>query len=619
MKSILIVPFCIAISASPLFAQGAPAGASAPVAAVSGEIVVTASAGPDTLESSPAAVTVITREEIEKRAAREVADVLREVPGLTVSRSGSPGKITSLFTRGGSSKQTLVLWNGIELNNPYFSGYDFGHFSTAGVERIEVVRGPFSALYGSEAVSGVVNVITAPRSSFLTAEVQMGERELVNGRVDGAAVTGPFRFLGGVEHRSDAGFAPNDDAAQNTVLGQLDWSPSPRFSLGARARWIGYDVGTPRSVDASGTAFEPRPDRRESGEELELALPIRARVAAVEWELVVSRMSRTDEFEDPDDPFGRTWAITDVDVDRAALTGRTLLGRHVLSAGAEWDDAVVRDASSYGTSIDSEERGSRGVFLEDRLSFRIGSGILEAGVGVRYDDYDTFGSETSPRAALAWLLGRNKFRAGYGEAFRAPAIGELYIPFFGNRDLESERSASWELGFERYFEDGRVSLTAFRNDFDELIVYDNVTNRFENVGAGTADGMELGWSQQVSPTLGFSISWTYVKTEDADTGLEFLRRPENSGSASVHWRDFGWGVSLLGIHSGDRADLTDLFPYGRVRSPAFATVDLVVERDLGGLVPYVKVENATGEEYEEVFGYPSPGRRVIAGIRARIR
>ncbi|HYU26684.1 MAG TPA: TonB-dependent receptor plug domain-containing protein, partial [Thermoanaerobaculia bacterium] len=127
---------------------------------ISDRIVVTASDVPETIESTPAAVTVVTRKDIDERAARDVADVLREVPGLTISRTGSPGKATSLFTRGANSTHTLVLWNGIEINNPYFSGYDWGRFSTAGVEQVEVVRGPFSALYGSDAVAGVVNVLT---------------------------------------------------------------------------------------------------------------------------------------------------------------------------------------------------------------------------------------------------------------------------------------------------------------------------------------------------------------------------------------------------------------------------------------------------------------------------
>ena len=152
---------------------------------IADEIIVTASELPETVASTPAAVTVITRKDIDEHAARDVADVLREVPGLAISRSGSPGKATSLFTRGAASTQTLVLWNGIEINNPYFAGYDWGRFSAAGVEQIEVARGPFSALYGSEAMAGVVNILTTPKTSGLRAEVQSGGHGLRNGLIDG--------------------------------------------------------------------------------------------------------------------------------------------------------------------------------------------------------------------------------------------------------------------------------------------------------------------------------------------------------------------------------------------------------------------------------------------------
>ena len=164
MKRVLFAVFL----AVPVFAQSTPP----PQTAVT--IVVTASSLPETLGETPASVSVITRKDIDERAARDVADVLREVPGLVLARSGSPGKATSLFTRGAASTQTLVMWNGIVLNNPYFSGYDWGRFSTAGVEQIEVVRGPYSALYGSEAMAGVVNVLTTPRNSGLHGDFESG-------------------------------------------------------------------------------------------------------------------------------------------------------------------------------------------------------------------------------------------------------------------------------------------------------------------------------------------------------------------------------------------------------------------------------------------------------------
>jgi len=578
------------------------------------ELIVTASATAEPLPSTPASVSVITAEEIEDKGVRDVADALREVPGLSVIRSGSPGKIASLFTRGGSSKDTLVLWNGIELNNPFLSGFDWGRFSTAGVEKIEIVRGPFSAIYGSDAVSGVVNIITDANRPFVSADFQAGEHGLLNGRVSGAVLREDWKLHGAIEHRTDDGFEVNDDSTQSTAL--LDAQRViGRLSVGGRVRWNRYDVGTPWSVNAEGTAFELHRDRREEGDELEIAVPLSGFFGRAEYEAVVSRNERTDKFNDPDDPFGRLWASTDVEIDRASARTRYRIGDHALAAGGEWESSSVDDASSYGNALDGRRRESFGAFVEDRYTRALGSSFLEASIGVRFDEFDSFGSQVSPRAAVAWIQGANKVRAGWGEAFRAPSIGELFFPFFGNPELEAESSASWEVGYERLLARGRATATLFATDFDELIVYDNLTNRFENEGAGRSRGVELGWEQPLGRAVAASASYTWLDTEDRDTGERFLRRPEHSGSVALRWSDRAWAASAVALHTGERPDITDLFPWGRVISEAHTTVDLLVERSFGAMAPYVKIENATDERYEEIYGYPSAGRRAIVGVR----
>ncbi|HSN68811.1 MAG TPA: TonB-dependent receptor [Thermoanaerobaculia bacterium] len=612
----LVVPCIILIPG--LLAAGTPADPQQlPVAHQ--EIVVTASAAPELVRETPASVTVINREEIERSASRDLGELLRRVPGLTLARSGSAGKLASLFTRGGSSKHTLVLWNGIEVNNPFFSGYDFGHFSTAGIDRVEVVRGPFSALYGSDAVSGVINVLTNPGGTFASAELQGGGRGLRNGRIGGAGGSGGWHASGSLEARRDDGFAPNDDLEQKSGVGDLRFSGSAGWAAGARLRLNEYETGIPRVVDGGGSGFIPSLERRESAEEIELAVPIQFSRGRTQWEVLASRADRKETFEDPLDPFARLWAETDVETSRASVTARVDRGRHMIVAGGEWESASVDDASSYGTNLESRSRTGRGVFVEDRASLPMGRGALEVSAGTRYDSFDTFGGHLSPRASAAFLIGRQKIRAGWGEAFRAPAIGELYFPFFGNPDLEPERSTSWELGWDGESEAGRISATLFSNDFDQLIVYDNVRNRFENVGAGRADGLEVGAETALGERLRIAASWTWLRTEEQETGLPFLRRPEQSGSLSARWSSGPWAAGASLVHVGERADLTDLFPWGRVTADAYTTADLVLERRIGAdVVPFVKVENAVDETYEEVFGYPSPGRRAIVGVRVQV-
>lgn len=576
------------------------------------EIIVTASALSETVESTPAAVTVITKEEIDARAARDVADVLREVPGIVMSRTGSPGRATSLFTRGANSQHTLVLWNGIEINNPYFSGYDWGRFSTAGVEQVEVVRGPYSALYGSEAVSGVVNVLTIPQKSGVRGAVELGGHGLRNGNIDaawvGAATTLQFAY----ENRADDGFAPNDDFAQENASLFLRYKPTTTFSIGAAARRTSYDLGIPINLNGLGNALVPSPNRRQNGDERQLSIPIEQTLGRFSYEITLAESKRNDDFNDPDDESGLTSTSTDSTTRRARLTTRTKTFIGTIVAGGEWERAEVDDASNFGPSLIGNQRTEKSFFIEDRLSREMSSGSrLEVSAGARYDHYDTFGSEISPRIAAAWIAGGNKFRVAYGEAFRAPSVGELYFPFFGNAALQAERSQSWEAGFDR----GPFSATLFHSDFKDLIVFDLTTSVFGNIGRASARGIEIGYHREIAKNLYSTFSYTYTDTDEKGRHRDLVRRPRHSGSLSVGHRRGNIDSNITLIYAGSRQDILPVAPFSHVTNQAYTTVDANVQYHMGRFTPYVKLENATNEKYEEVLGFPSPNRRAVAGVR----
>lgn len=584
---------------------------------LSDEIIVTASALPEKKDETPVAATVITREQLERREVRDVADALREVPGLAVSRTGSPGKNTTLFIRGGSSKQALVLWNGVQINNPYFSGYDFGQLSAAGVEKIEVVRGPFSALYGSEAVSGVVNVLTTPTRTRANADLEGGEKGLLNGSLSGAYVTDRWNGNATVEHRQDDGFARNDDFESTSVLAGITFTPLEGFSAGVLARDTSYDLGVPRSPNASSTGFDPSLRRREEGGETQVLIPLRYNTGKSAFTLRVWETQRDDTFSDPDAPFGPQRDVVDSNVRGAHGTAQVDTKLGAITVGGEYGRAVVDLEAGYGT-IDARERTNRSFFVEDRLSVARGANTsIELTAGIRYDDFDEFGSETSPRLAAALVRGGHKFRAAYGEGFRAPAIGELYFPFGGNVNLGAEHSRNFEIGYERLFASGNFSVAVFDTDYDGLISF-GPTFQFENIAAAKARGVELGASRRFEAWQ-FDASYTFLDTEDEASGDELLRRPQQSGSVAVGYHAPSYSAQLVVTHKGQRNDVTDLFPFGTVSNDAYTVVDVVVHYRLGTLTPYVKLENLSDENYEEVFGYPSGRRRAVVGLRWAIR
>lgn len=614
VSRIFCFPLLLVLISSPLLADDA-------AARLSSQIIVTASGLAEDVESAPASATVITRKMIEQQAARDVADVLRGVPGLSVSRTGSAGKATSLFTRGASSTHTLVLWNGIEINNPYFAGYDWGRFSTAGVERIEVVRGPFSALYGSDAMAGVVNILTDSGGTSLVADVAGGEKGLFNGMLAGSFGTGAFHGSVSAERRTDDGWSRNDDFSQSSGTANVEWRGPLAFTIGLLGRYTSYEVGIPFNVDASGAMLVPSPARRQSGNESQFAIPVRQSLGRFSCDVTLSQSNRNDDFADADDPFGFTSSSTESITRRAhgAATWRTgAFGTFV--AGAEYEQARVDDVSNFGTALDGETRSSRSVFFEDRFSHQFAGGSqLEIAAGVRNDSFDTFGSRLSPRASAAWITGMNKFRAAYGEAFRAPSIGELYFPFSGNPDLDAESSRSSEAGWDRYFVSGSISITAFDSRYTNLIVFDNSSYMFRNVGAATSRGLELGASRHLGGGFSTAVSYTYLQTRSDDDGRQMLRRPKHSGSIDLAWQHGRSRANLLVNHAGSRPDILPVFPYTRIESSAHTTADLTLGFRMRAFEPYVKMENLTDTTYEEVAGFPSAGRRAVVGLRYTVR
>ena len=577
-------------------------------------IVVTASALPETVESTPAAVTVMTKKDIDERAARDVADLLREVPGLTVSRTGSFGKIASVFARGASSKQTLVLWNGVEINDPYFSGYNWGQLSTAAVERVEVVRGPFSSLYGADAVGGVINIITTDPAArdHASVDVATGERGLINtvGSIQQSA--GLMSMNATFEHRQDNGFALNDNDRQNSILGGITWTANSAWSLGLVGRYANYDLGVPRNANDSGTAFVPTPHHRENGDEWQIALPVRGDLGPVHTELRVSESRRQDNIADPD---AQSFGSTNSQRRNARLTARASTVIGTIVAGAEAERSAADNTSSFG-SLDSHTRSSQAIFVEDRLSIASpADSRLELDAGVRRDRYDTFGGQTSPRLGAAWTRENHKIRAAYGEAFRAPQIGELYLPFFGNPALKAETSRSAEVGYDRYFgNNGSVSITAFHGIYRNLIFYDLAANHFANIGRARSRGIEFSTADRLGPITA-GVSYTYLDSVEEPSGLQLVRRPKNSGSIAIGYHAWTTDSELVVAHVSARPDVTDLFPFGRVTNRPYTVADLTLRWNVGSSSPYVKVENLTNTKYEDVFGYPSPRRRALVGIR----
>jgi vitamin B12 transporter len=590
---------------------GIPALAQTAIPTFQDSVVVSASLAPEERQESPASVTVIDKEEIAARQADSLPDLMSTVPGVTVGEAGSPGQQTSLWLRGAESDQTLLLWNGIPLNDPYFGGVNWQFVATDGVERVEVARGPFSALYGSSAMGGVVQVITGSRQGG-TLRLEGGEnsyrRAGLAAGTDLGKGPGKVRLDAAGSLRRGDGVLDNDFFDSDDLVARALWTARPGITLGLLGRANDVETGIPFS-GATAT-----PNRRISWQERELAVPFQATLGAQgAWD-VAAQLSRTafdSSYRDPEDAFG----FTSSDTESEGLRGRTVVTWHgqeglSLSAGTEVERLEVTDTSSFGQNLAGSRQRTWAVFGQTSY----GRGPLRLDVGLRRDDNDVYGGQTSLRAGTVLDLGRGiRLRASYGEAFRAPSLGELFFPGSGNPDLRPETGTTWEVGIEREAGGFRAALTGFASRQENLIDFDFATFRDVNVGRARSRGVEaeLGWRGGIVDAR-WNGSW--LDAEDRDTGLALLRRPERSSSLVVSVRPGTWTFNATGRWVGERADV-DPVTFGRAESPSYARLDLAASwRAASHLAPYARVENVADREYAAVLGFPSPGRTWIGGV-----
>ncbi len=572
-------------------------------------IVVTASLDGEQENDLPAAVSVIEAAEIEARQTTGVADLLATLPSMTVVQSGSPGQVTSLFTRGTNSDQTLVLWNGVELNDPYFGGFNWAFMPTEGVGRVEAVRGPFSSLYGGDAVGGVVQILSAPQEGA-DFQLEGGENGYARGQISASTSLGSTRVEVAGHLRRGDGQVDNDFFDGEALMARAEWEMQPGMSLGLLVRAADTDTGIPFSGGA------PSPERKISWQERLVAVPFRADLGSWQVQAQVSGLTYDNQFRDPEDPYGFTAADTDSKSLRArAVASYRLEEGSWLAVGSEWDRAEVSDASTFGTNLDGENQ--RTVALFGEVFYRIGRVILDG--GVRQDDNDVFGSKTSPRLGVqVEVTDSTRLRASWGQAFSPPSIGELYFPVSGNPELEPETSESLEVGLEQRFGGWVLGLTGFQNDLSNLIEFDFASYQNFNVGRARTQGVEL--------EAGFlkghwRLRWngTYLETEDLDTGQVLLRRPGESSNLVVAYAPKNWSTSLTGLYVGDREDV-DPITFDRTPNEAYVRLDVAARWRPGTrLAPYARIENLLGEEYQPALGFPAPGRTLVVGVATSFR
>ncbi len=618
------------------------------------DIVVTATRSAEPADRLPSPTTVLDGAELRRRGIRLVADALREVPSVLVVPTGSWGGVTSLFLRGGESDYVKVLVDGVPLNAP--GGYvDLAALTLDNVERVEVVRGPTSVLYGSDAVSGVVQLFTrggqgrARGGAALTGGSHGSWAAEVWGSAGAPRLGATFAAT---RSRTDGTYDFNS-GFENTVLSaRLRAAPGPATDVSVSARWGDHTSHFPTDFTGAPVDRNQRTFERAVTAGLDaghrLSRVVEGRVA---FSLLDADGGSADDPDGAADTTGFAYASRrSRDVTRRTADARLLLRPRpgvALTAGLalerESEAQSGWSTSNFGSGPVTEpdtpfdrSRTTRGWYAQ-ALAEPVGAVSLT--VGARVDDSDAFGGFATWRVgAVVRAAHATRLRGSAGTAFKAPSLAETWAdsPFeVGNPALDPERTRSWELGVAQELFAGELTLEAtwFDQRFRDLIQYqaaDPGEPTYFNLGAAVARGLEAGARIRLGRRATVALAWTRLHTEVTESGTgatssfapgeALLRRPTNSGSVRVDLTPspavrVGARVTLV----GEREDLDFAeFPSRRVTLEGYALTDLSVEARLplpAPLLATVRVENAFDASYQTIVGYPGRGRAFFVGLR----
>ncbi|MEX2479663.1 MAG: TonB-dependent receptor [Gammaproteobacteria bacterium] len=619
-------------------------------------IIVTGSRAPIELGKAGASVTIIDRERIEARRAAFVTDLLREVPGMTVSRAGGPGKQTQVRVRGAEGNHVMVLIDGIEVNDLAGNDeFDFGHLTTADIERIEIVRGPQSALWGSDALAGVINIITRKSDTGFSSTLMLeGGSFATNQQRASAAFGADDKRLRVAVSRLDTGginiarSGDEDDGYRNVTV-DVNGGLRPLDNLDLA--FVLRSVDTRNETDSDALTGTPS-DTPGMSDNNQLYLGTRGELTLLDgrW---IHRVEGN-------------WSSTDIDSRDPAvlLEGETSGDRYEAvyqTTFAFTLDTPVATAHRATFAVDHEyqrfrQRGPVSVFGDPNQTrgmhntgfvgeYRLDiAADLSLGGSVRHDENSDFKDVTTYRGSATWRLPviGSALTLAYGTGQKAPtflerfgfATGGLFGPtFIGNAALEPETSRGWEVGLAHAFLANtlRVSATWFSERLrDEIFGFavdptGMTATAVNQNGTSRRDGLELTLAGDLPHGFVANASYTYLDATELDrtSGLrkDEVRRPNHQGSIGLDWRsdDGRWQAGAVATHTGsfeDIAFLPPLFSQTRIQMGSYTLLGITGSYTVNrALEVYARVDNALDEHYEELFGYRTPGIAGYVGVR----
>ncbi len=575
-------------------------------------------------------LTVLTGADLAVRDVPYLADELRAVPGVGVSRSGAVGGLTQIRLRGAEANHTLLLIDGIEVSDPTSGESDFGLITGLRPARVEVLRGEQSGLYGSDAIGGVINVVTgAPDGVFARAEAGSFETwraEAGHGfaaRHGQLTVSGSGVSTGGVDSSGRGGEADGSQALSALANGRLDLGGG--WALTGLARYGDHEVETDPDLDFDGVLDDA--DRVSESEHVTLGVALQGDAIGFDHVLRASFNAITrDNFADgrftnasEGDRTKLSWSPS-----RAFGADRTRL-RLTGLIDYEREDYRARDTQFGGLTNQQQSLETLGLAAEARL----GLGPVELAASLRHDDNDgRFEDATTGRLGAALDSGAfGRLRASLGTGVKNPTFTELFgfFPgsFVGNPDLQPETSTSWEIGWDGRIGPAEASATWFQAELEDEIFTafnpDFTATARNREGQSERSGLELGLRWPVTGALTLAAQATVIDST-SDDGSEEIRVPSQTASLSIDYRPAAWRGGRAGLafdYVGEQDDFDfGAFPARRVTLDRYVLASASAEVPLSdALALTLRGENLFDETVTDVFGFNGPGAGVFIGLR----
>ncbi len=607
-----------------------------PAAASAEEIIVTGSRVPSAPEDIGANVTVLDREFFSVEKPANVADLLRRVVGVHIDAVGGRGGTGSLYLRGADPNYTLVLIDGVRVNDPTNArggSFDFSLMEVADIERVEIARGPYSAVYGGDALAGVINIVTRrgqreKTSGSLDAMAGVDDLRRVALRAGGPAGAGSWSF--GVSDSREGSMVPGNRFESQQASGSFVTELGAATSLVVSGRYGQVErAGFPD--DSGGPQFAAiRDTERRDGREAVLGASLQHEVGDATYSFSLGYFDRRDDIDSPGvapgvrDPFGVPPSVVVSNLERwnATLSGtQRFTNRFTLVYGVDFqeEEGVSDGALDFGFPVPTSfalRRTMWAPFTEARIETAFG---LSVQAGLRVDFADGEDSVTSPRLRLAYDIGDSGFRVAgsWGKAYKLPSLYALGHPLVGNPELNPERAEAQELELSQSAADGRWkwSATLFDNVYRQAVDFDpGPPPMLVNRRRVDTQGVELAGELRVAETWWLGANVTHADHDIAGSDAELRSRPEWRGGAFAHWAPTSdWKFSVAATHVGTTPDSS--IATGDVRLGAYTRVDVSASwRVSERIETYFAVDNLMDEEYQEFVGFPAQGIAPRIGV-----